>query len=175
MHALRMSSTSCRGQGPSPAATEKSSRPTPTPQSPAHALSRPAVSPIWVQPQSPAATKSQLMNRRVQQGRAEWEGHPSECGAGGGRKPRSHWFPLPLPSPTSPGFQFSAQQRRFEHGSPSYIQVTSLSQQVQTQSPAQPSPGPGPACRACGQVPPRPGLALQQQSHRGLWMPACQE
>ncbi|XP_006874145.1 PREDICTED: E1A-binding protein p400-like [Chrysochloris asiatica] len=52
--------------------------------------------------------------------------------------------PLPLPSPTSPGFQFSAQQRRFEHGSPSYIQVTSpLSQQVQTQSPTQPNPAPG--------------------------------
>ncbi|XP_063820740.1 E1A-binding protein p400-like isoform X3 [Pseudophryne corroboree] len=46
--------------------------------------------------------------------------------------------PLPIPNPASPGFQFSSQQRRFEHGSPSYIQVTSpMSQQVQTQSPTQ--------------------------------------
>ncbi|KAM4707662.1 E1A-binding protein p400 [Discoglossus pictus] len=48
--------------------------------------------------------------------------------------------PLPIPSPASPGFQFSSQPRRFEHGSPSYIQVTSpMSQQVQTQSPTQPT------------------------------------
>ncbi|XP_040203628.1 E1A-binding protein p400-like isoform X1 [Rana temporaria] len=48
--------------------------------------------------------------------------------------------PLPIPNPASPGFQFSSQTRRFEHGSPSYIQVTSpMSQQVQTQSPTQPS------------------------------------
>ncbi|KAG8455973.1 hypothetical protein GDO86_001966 [Hymenochirus boettgeri] len=48
--------------------------------------------------------------------------------------------PLPIPNPASPGFQFSSQPRRFEHGSPSYIQVTSpMSQQVQTQSPTQPS------------------------------------
>ncbi|KAM4810439.1 E1A-binding protein p400-like [Rhinophrynus dorsalis] len=48
--------------------------------------------------------------------------------------------PLPLPNPASPGFQFSSQARRFEHGSPSYIQVTSpMSQQVQTQSPTQPN------------------------------------
>ncbi|XP_053557849.1 E1A-binding protein p400 [Bombina bombina] len=48
--------------------------------------------------------------------------------------------PLPIPNPASPGFQFSNQPRRFEHGSPSYIQVTSpMSQQVQTQSPTQPN------------------------------------
>ncbi|KAM3939886.1 E1A-binding protein p400-like isoform 2-T2 [Leptodactylus fuscus] len=47
---------------------------------------------------------------------------------------------LPITNPASPGFQFSSQPRRFEHGSPSYIQVTSpISQQVQTQSPTQPS------------------------------------
>ncbi|XP_072000525.1 E1A-binding protein p400-like isoform X2 [Engystomops pustulosus] len=47
---------------------------------------------------------------------------------------------LPLTNPASPGFQFSSQPRRFEHGSPSYIQVTSpISQQVQTQSPTQPN------------------------------------
>lgn len=73
--------------------------------------------------------------------------------------------------PTSPGFQFSAQQRRLEHGSPSYIQVTSpLSQQVQTQSPTQPSLCQGRACRACGQVP-RPGLG--PAAPPALWMPAC--
>ncbi|XP_075424740.1 E1A-binding protein p400 isoform X4 [Ascaphus truei] len=48
--------------------------------------------------------------------------------------------PLPIPNPASPGFQFSSQPRRFEHGSPSYIQVTSpMSQQVQTQSPTLPN------------------------------------
>ncbi|XP_018413850.1 PREDICTED: E1A-binding protein p400-like [Nanorana parkeri] len=48
--------------------------------------------------------------------------------------------PLPIASPASPGFQFSSQPRRFEHGSPSYIQVTSpMSQQVQTHSPTQPN------------------------------------
>ncbi|XP_069612170.1 E1A-binding protein p400-like isoform X3 [Ranitomeya imitator] len=47
---------------------------------------------------------------------------------------------LPITNPASPGFQFSSQSRRFEHGSPSYIQVTSpISQQVQTQSPTQPN------------------------------------
>ncbi|XP_072322519.1 E1A-binding protein p400 isoform X2 [Scyliorhinus torazame] len=52
--------------------------------------------------------------------------------------------PLPIQNPASPGFQFSsqavAQQRRFEHGSPSYIQVTSPLPQVQPQSPTQHSP-----------------------------------
>ncbi|XP_075425347.1 E1A-binding protein p400-like [Ascaphus truei] len=48
--------------------------------------------------------------------------------------------PLPIPNPASPGFQFSSQPRRFEHGSPSYIQVTSpMPQQVQTQSPTLPN------------------------------------
>ncbi|XP_068099542.1 E1A-binding protein p400 isoform X2 [Hyperolius riggenbachi] len=48
--------------------------------------------------------------------------------------------PVPMTNPASPGFQFSSQPRRFEHGSSSYIQVTSpMSQQVQTQSPTQPS------------------------------------
>uniref|UniRef100_A0A8C5QJ24 E1A binding protein p400 n=1 Tax=Leptobrachium leishanense TaxID=445787 RepID=A0A8C5QJ24_9ANUR len=47
---------------------------------------------------------------------------------------------LPISNPSSPGFQFSSQPRRFEHGSPSYIQVTSpMSQQVQTQSPTHPN------------------------------------
>ncbi|XP_066466184.1 E1A-binding protein p400 isoform X10 [Tiliqua scincoides] len=76
--------------------------------------------------------------------------------------------PLPIPSPTSPSFQFSPQQRRFEHGSPSYIQVTSpLPPQVQSQSPTQPSPvpvqslsnvragTPGPSLGMCSQSPTR--------------------
>ncbi|XP_040843097.1 E1A-binding protein p400 [Ochotona curzoniae] len=69
--------------------------------------------------------------------------------------------PLPLPSPTSPGFQFGGQPRRFDHGSPSYIQVTSpLSQQVQTQSPTQPSPGPGQTLQSVRAGAPGPGLGL---------------
>ncbi|XP_078083287.1 E1A-binding protein p400 isoform X4 [Mustelus asterias] len=52
--------------------------------------------------------------------------------------------PLPLQNPSSPGFQYSSQavgqQRRFDHGSPSYIQVTSPLPQVQPQSPTQHSP-----------------------------------
>ncbi|XP_043921504.1 E1A-binding protein p400 isoform X2 [Protopterus annectens] len=48
---------------------------------------------------------------------------------------------LPVPSPASPNFQCTSQQRRFDHGSPSYIQVTSpVPQQVQPQSPTQHSP-----------------------------------
>ncbi|XP_056389152.1 E1A-binding protein p400-like isoform X2 [Hyla sarda] len=47
---------------------------------------------------------------------------------------------LPITNPSSPGFQFTSQTRRFEHGSPSYIQVSSpISQQVQTSSPTQPN------------------------------------
>ncbi|XP_062930138.1 E1A-binding protein p400 isoform X3 [Mobula hypostoma] len=52
--------------------------------------------------------------------------------------------PLPIQNPASPGFQYSSQvvgqQRRFDHGSPSYIQVTSPLPQVQPQSPTQHSP-----------------------------------
>nr|KAF6268769.1 E1A binding protein p400 [Pipistrellus kuhlii] len=81
--------------------------------------------------------------------------------------------PLPLPSPTSPGFQFSAQPRRFEHGSPSYIQVTSpLSQQVQTQSPTQPSPGPGPGLQNVRAGAPGPGLGLCSNSPTGGFVDA---
>ncbi|XP_075852524.1 putative EP400-like protein isoform X2 [Microcebus murinus] len=81
--------------------------------------------------------------------------------------------PLPLPSPTSPGFQFSAQPRRFEHGSPSYIQVTSpLSQQVQTQSPTQPTPGPGPALPSVHAGAPGPGLGICSSSPTGGFVDA---
>uniref|UniRef100_A0A8C0V335 E1A binding protein p400 n=1 Tax=Cyanistes caeruleus TaxID=156563 RepID=A0A8C0V335_CYACU len=73
--------------------------------------------------------------------------------------------PLPLPNPTSPSFQFSPQQRRFEHGSPSYIQVTSpLPQQVQSQSPTQPNPVPVQALPNVRAGTPGPGLGMCSQS-----------
>lgn len=81
--------------------------------------------------------------------------------------------PLPLPNPTSPGFQFGAQQRRFEHGSPSYIQVTSpMSQQVQTQSPTQPSPGPGQTLQNVRAGAPGPGLGICSNSPTGGFVDA---
>lgn len=56
--------------------------------------------------------------------------------------------------PASPGFQHQAPQWRFEHGSSSYIQVTSpLPQPIQPQSPTQHSPVPL-------QAVPRPASAL---------------
>ncbi|XP_036382384.1 E1A-binding protein p400 isoform X2 [Megalops cyprinoides] len=75
--------------------------------------------------------------------------------------------PLPLQNPASPGFQHSAPQWRFEHGSSSsYIQVTSpLPQPMQPQSPTQHSPvplqgvqragAPGAGLGVCGQSPTR--------------------
>ncbi|XP_047236911.1 E1A-binding protein p400 isoform X4 [Girardinichthys multiradiatus] len=48
--------------------------------------------------------------------------------------------PLPIQNPSSPGFQHSTSQWRFEHA-PSYIQVTSpVPQTIQPQSPTQHSP-----------------------------------
>lgn len=73
--------------------------------------------------------------------------------------------PLPIPSPTSPNFQFSPQQRRFDHGSPSYIQVTSpLPSQVQSQSPTQPNPVPVQAISNVRAATPGPGLGMCSQS-----------
>ncbi|XP_042297477.1 E1A-binding protein p400 isoform X17 [Sceloporus undulatus] len=73
--------------------------------------------------------------------------------------------PLPIPSPTSPSFQFSPQQRRFEHGSPSYIQVTSpLAPQVQSQSPTQPSPVPVQSISNVRASASGPGLGMCSQS-----------
>ncbi|KAM6423496.1 E1A-binding protein p400 isoform 6-T6 [Liasis olivaceus] len=73
--------------------------------------------------------------------------------------------PLPIPSPTSPSFQFSPQQRRFEHGSPSYIQVTSpLPPQVQSQSPTQPSPVSVQTISSVRAGTPGPGLGMCSQS-----------
>ncbi|XP_028680462.2 E1A-binding protein p400 isoform X4 [Erpetoichthys calabaricus] len=67
--------------------------------------------------------------------------------------------PLPLPNPGSPGFQHSAQQWRFEHAPPSYIQVTSP---LPPQSPSPHSPvpvqrtvAPGTGLTVCGQSPTR--------------------
>lgn len=70
---------------------------------------------------------------------------------------------LPLQNPASPGFQHQAPQWRFEHGSSSYIQVTSpLPQPIQPQSPTQHSPvplqavtRPGAALGVCAQSPTR--------------------
>ncbi|KAM9526637.1 E1A-binding protein p400 isoform 12-T12 [Guaruba guarouba] len=73
--------------------------------------------------------------------------------------------PLPIPNPTSPSFQFSPQQRRFEHGSPSYIQVTSpLPQQVQSQSPTQPNPVPVQTLPSVRAGTPGSGLGMCSQS-----------
>ncbi|KAJ8379907.1 hypothetical protein SKAU_G00006850 [Synaphobranchus kaupii] len=69
-------------------------------------------------------------------------------------------------NPASPGFQHPAPQWRFEHGSSSYIQVTSpLPQSMQPQSPTQHSPvplqgvqrpgAPGAGLGVCGQSPTR--------------------
>ncbi|MGH0169164.1 UNVERIFIED_CONTAM: hypothetical protein FKN15_056001 [Acipenser sinensis] len=74
--------------------------------------------------------------------------------------------PLPLQNPASPGFQHSAQQWRFEHSSPSYIQVTSpLPQQVQPQSPTQHSPVPVQALQGVQRAgAPATGLSMCGQS-----------
>ncbi|XP_066546170.1 E1A-binding protein p400 isoform X3 [Amia ocellicauda] len=71
--------------------------------------------------------------------------------------------PLPIQNPASPGFQHSTPQWRFEHGSPSYIQVTSpLPQQVQPQSPTQHSPVPLQGVQRPGA--PASGLSMCAQS-----------
>uniref|UniRef100_A0A671FU45 HSA domain-containing protein n=1 Tax=Rhinolophus ferrumequinum TaxID=59479 RepID=A0A671FU45_RHIFE len=111
-------------------------------------------------PQSPGYQVQQLMSRSPVAG-PNVNLALQNVGPVVGGNPALTLAPLPLPSPTSPGFQFSAQPRRFEHGSPSYIQVTSpLSQQVQTQSPTQPSPGPGPGLQSVRAGAPGPGLGL---------------
>ncbi|KAK3566251.1 hypothetical protein QTP86_030323 [Hemibagrus guttatus] len=71
--------------------------------------------------------------------------------------------PVPLQSPASPSFQHQAPHWRIEHGSSSYIQVTSpLPQAIQPQSPTQHSPvplqavtRPGTALGVCAQSPTR--------------------
>lgn len=147
---------------------EQQAHPNP-PQSPATPFA-PAVSPSA--PQSPGYQVSQLMNRSPVAGQ-NVNIALQNVGPVVGGNPQITLAPLPLPSPTSPGFQFSAQQRRFEHGSPSYIQVTSpLSQQVQTQSPTQPSPGPGPGLQSVRAGAPGPGLGLCSSSPTGGFVDA---
>ncbi|XP_026980981.1 E1A-binding protein p400 isoform X2 [Sagmatias obliquidens] len=147
---------------------EQQARPNP-PQSPATPFA-PAASPSA--PQSPGYQVQQLMNRSPVAGQSV-NIALQNVGPVVGGNPQITLAPLPLPSPTSPGFQFSAQQRRFEHGSPSYIQVTSpLSQQVQTQSPTQPSPGPGPGLQSMRAGAPGPGLGLCSSSPTGGFVDA---
>ncbi|XP_021113366.1 E1A-binding protein p400 isoform X4 [Heterocephalus glaber] len=123
-------------------------------------------------PQSPSYQIQQLMSRSPVTGQNVNITLQSVGPVVGGNQ-QITLAPLPLPSPTSPGFQFSAQQRRFEHGSPSYIQVTSpLSQQVQTQSPTQPSPGAGQALQSVRAGAPGPGLGICSSSPTGGFVDA---
>ncbi|XP_022453768.1 E1A-binding protein p400 isoform X5 [Delphinapterus leucas] len=147
---------------------EQQARPNPA-QSPATPFA-PAASPSA--PQSPGYQVQHLMSRSPVAGQSV-NIALQNVGPVVGGNPQITLAPLPLPSPTSPGFQFSAQQRRFEHGSPSYIQVTSpLSQQVQTQSPTQPSPGPGPGLQSVRAGAPGPGLGLCSSSPTGGFVDA---
>nr|XP_054587298.1 E1A-binding protein p400 isoform X4 [Nothobranchius furzeri] len=89
--------------------------------------------------------------------------------------------PLPIQNPASPGFQHTTPQWRFEHASPSYIQVTSpVPQPIQPQSPTQQSPvslqsvarpgAPPTALGVCGQSPTRfveAGMLVRQISLSG--------
>lgn len=150
-HQLQRSRAFAGSEGEDPQAPPN---PPPSPATPFAPSASPSA------PQSPGYQVQQLMSRSPAAG-------PSvnlalqNVGPVVGGNPALTLAPLPLPSPTSPGFQFSAQPRRFEHGSPSYIQVTSpLSQQVQTQSPTQPSPGPGPGLQSVRAGAPGPGLGL---------------
>lgn len=123
-------------------------------------------------PQSPSYQIQQLMSRSPAAGQNVNIALQSVGPVVGGNQ-QITLAPLPLPSPTSPGFQFSAQQRRFEHGSPSYIQVASpLSQQVQTQSPTQPSTGPGQALQNVRAGAPGPGLGMCSSSPTGGFVDA---
>ncbi|XP_006901062.1 PREDICTED: E1A-binding protein p400 [Elephantulus edwardii] len=139
------------------------------PQSPATAFA-PSASPSA--PQSPGYQIQQLMSRSPVAGQ-NVNITLQNVGSVVGGSQQITLAPLPLPNPTSPGFQFSTQQRRFEHGSPSYIQVTSpLSQQVQTQSPTQPSPGPGQALPSVRAGASGPGLGLCSTSSSGGFVDA---
>ncbi|XP_044099506.1 E1A-binding protein p400 isoform X5 [Neovison vison] len=147
---------------------EQQAHPNP-PQSPATPFA-PSASPSA--PQSPGYQVQQLMNRSPVTGQNVNIALQSVGPVVGGN-PQITLAPLPLPSPASPGFQFGTQQRRFEHGSPSYIQVTSpLSQGVQTQSPTQPSAGPGPGLQSVRAGTPGPGLGLCSSSPTGGFVDA---
>ncbi|XP_075689090.1 E1A-binding protein p400-like isoform X2 [Rhinoderma darwinii] len=108
-----------------------------TPQSPSPSFA-PAVSSPG--PQSPSYQIQQLIMSRNPVAGQNVNITLQNVGQVVGGNPQITLTPLPIPNPASPGFQFSSQPRRFDHGSPSYIQVTSpMSQQVQTQSPTQPN------------------------------------
>ncbi|KAM3939883.1 E1A-binding protein p400-like isoform 2-T2 [Leptodactylus fuscus] len=116
---------------------EESSMQTNLPQSPAPSFS-PAVSSPG--PQSPSYQIQQLIMSRNPVAGQNVNITLQNVGQVVAGNQQITLTPLPIPNPASPGFQFSSQPRRFEHGSPSYIQVTSpMSQQVQTQSPTQPN------------------------------------
>ncbi|XP_075689043.1 E1A-binding protein p400 isoform X2 [Rhinoderma darwinii] len=116
---------------------EESSMQTSLPQSPAPSFA-PAVSSPG--PQSPSYQIQQLIMSRNPVAGQNVNITLQNVGQVVGGNPQITLTPLPIPNPASPGFQFSSQPRRFDHGSPSYIQVTSpMSQQVQTQSPTQPN------------------------------------
>ncbi|XP_044528989.1 E1A-binding protein p400-like [Gracilinanus agilis] len=139
------------------------------PQSPAAPFA-PSASPSA--PQSPSYQIQQLMNRSPVAGQ-NVNITLQNVGPVVGGNQQITLTPLPIPNPTSPGFQFNSQQRRFEHGSPSYIQVTSpLPQQVQSQSPTQPSPGPVQALQSVRAGTPGPGLGICSSSPTGGFVDA---
>ncbi|XP_056389117.1 E1A-binding protein p400 isoform X2 [Hyla sarda] len=116
---------------------EESSMQTNLPQSPAPSFAPPVSSPG---PQSPSYQIQQLIMSRNPVAGQNVNITLQNVGQVVAGNQQITLTPLPIPNPASPGFQFSSQPRRFEHGSPSYIQVTSpMSQQVQTQSPTQPN------------------------------------
>ncbi|XP_074155978.1 E1A-binding protein p400-like [Sminthopsis crassicaudata] len=123
-------------------------------------------------PQSPSYQIQQLMNRSPVAGQ-NVNITLQNVGPVVGGNQQITLTPLPIPNPTSPGFQFNSQPRRFEHGSPSYIQVTSpLPQQVQSQSPTQPSPGPVQALQSVRAGTPGPGLGICSSSPTGGFVDA---
>ncbi|XP_036609496.1 E1A-binding protein p400-like [Trichosurus vulpecula] len=134
------------------------------PQSPAAPFA-PSASPSA--PQSPSYQIQQLMNRSPVAGQ-NVNITLQNVGPVVGGNQQITLTPLPIPNPTSPGFQFNSQQRRFEHGSPSYIQVTSpLPQQVQSQS-----PGPVQALQSVRAGTPGPGLGICSSSPTGGFVDA---
>ncbi|XP_069922364.1 E1A-binding protein p400 isoform X16 [Oryctolagus cuniculus] len=146
--------------GGSQGAQHQPQRPRSFPGSEEEQVAHPNLPPSPAAPQSPGYQIQQLMSRSPVAGQ-NVNITLQNVGPVVGGNQQITLAPLPLPSPTSPGFQFGTQPRRFDHGSPSYIQVTSpLSQQVQTQSPTQPSPGPGPALQSVRAGAPGPGLGL---------------
>ncbi|XP_027700007.1 E1A-binding protein p400-like isoform X7 [Vombatus ursinus] len=139
------------------------------PQSPAAPFA-PSASPSA--PQSPSYQIQQLMSRSPVTGQ-NVNITLQNVGPVVGGNQQITLTPLPIPNPTSPGFQFNSQPRRFEHGSPSYIQVTSpLPQQVQSQSPTQHTSGPVQALQGVRAGTPGPGLGICSSSPTGGFVDA---